>query len=135
VVAKGGAEREEEEEVAIVVMVLLTAVVVVVVVLLLVVMERERERGGGRRKDNEREEKETRLSPSEGYVTSACAPVGRLSVAGTTYLTHCLPKPWRGTARDQVASSSTSSSSSTCERTRAVPLDIGHMRHVHRSFL
>lgn len=39
---------------------------------------------GGRR-----EEKERRLSPSEGYVISACALVGRLSVAGTTYLTHC----------------------------------------------
>lgn len=34
-------------------------------------------------------EKERRLSPSEGYVISACALVGRLSVAGTTYLTHC----------------------------------------------
>jgi len=37
----------------------------------------------------EREEKERRLSPSEGYVISAYALVGRLSVAGTTYLTHC----------------------------------------------
>lgn len=44
---------------------------------------------GGGGIDGRREEKERRLSPSEGYVISACALVGCLSIAGTTYLTHC----------------------------------------------
>lgn len=51
--------------------------------------EGDRDSGGGGVGGRREEEKERRLSPSESYVISACALVGRLSVAGTTYLTHC----------------------------------------------
>lgn len=51
--------------------------------------KREIRDSGGGGVGGRREEKERRLSPSEGYVISACALVGRLSVARTTYLTHC----------------------------------------------